>query len=94
MTTPDGRSLFASGTLWIVPTGEIVRTEIAFLDAGLRALVSTTFAFDERFGVEVPKEMEEIYTLRRSEVKGKATYGRFRKFGVTSSEVIPLPDVN
>ncbi len=93
VTTPDGRSLFASGTLWIVPTGEIVRTEIAFLDAGLRALVSTTFAFDERFGVEVPKEMDEIYTLRRSEVKGKATYGRFRKFGVTSSEVIPLPDV-
>lgn len=94
VTTPDGRSLFASGTVWILPTGEIVKTEIAFLDAGLRALVSTTFAFDERFGVEVPKEMEEIYTLRRSEVKGKASYGRFRKFGVTSTEVIPLPDVN
>ncbi len=89
--TPDGRSLFASGKVWLLPSGEIVRTEIGFLDAGLHALVTTTFAFDERFGVEVPKEMEEVYTLRRSEVRGKATYGRFRKFGVTSTEEIPLP---
>ena len=91
VTTPDGRSLFASGTVWLLPGGEIVQTEIAFLDAGLRANITTTFAFDERFGVEVPKEMNEIYTMRRSEVRGKATYGRFRKFGVTSTEVIPLP---
>jgi hypothetical protein len=91
--TPDGRSLFASGKAWVLPTGEVVRTEIGFLDAGLHAIVTTTFAFDERFGVEVPQEMEEVYTLRRSEVRGKATYGRFRKFGVSSSEVIPLPAV-
>ncbi|MGE0392970.1 MAG: hypothetical protein AB7I25_04430 [Vicinamibacterales bacterium] len=91
--TPDGRSLFASGKVWVLPTGEVVRTELAFLDAGLHARVTTTFAFDDRFGVEVPKEMEELYTLRRSEVRGRATYGRFRKFGVTSTEVIPLPDV-
>jgi len=90
--TPDGRSLFASGKVWVLPGGEIVRTEIGFLDAGLHARVTTTFAFDERFGVEVPNEMEEVYTLRRSEVRGRATYGRFRKFGVTSTEVIPLPE--
>jgi len=91
--TPDGRSLFASGKVWVLPSGEIVRTEIGFLDAGLHASVTTTFAFDERFGVEVPKEMEEVYTLRRSEVRGVATYGRFRKFGVSSTEVIPLPEL-
>lgn len=90
--TPDGRSLFASGKVWVLPTGEVVRTEIGFLDAGLHAVVTTTFGLDERFGVEVPKTMEEVYMLRRSEVRGKATYGRFRKFGVTSTEVIPLPE--
>ncbi len=94
VTTPDGRSLFASGTIWLLPGGEVVRTEIAFLDAGLHAQIVTTFAFDERFGVEVPREMDEVYTMRRSEVRGKASYGRFRKFGVTSSAVIPLPNVD
>ena len=93
VTTPDGRSLFASGTVWVMPTGEVVRTEIAFLDAGLSARITTTFSLDERFGVEVPREMDELYTMRRSEVRGHASYGRFRKFGVSSSEVIPLPDV-
>ena len=91
VTTPDGRSLFASGAIWLLPTGEVVRTEIAFLDAGLNARIATTFSLDERFGVEVPSQMDEVYTLRRSKVRGRATYGRFRKFGVTSSEVIPLP---
>jgi hypothetical protein len=91
--TPDGRSLFASGRVWVLPTGAVVKTEIAFLDVGLHAVVATTFAYDDRFGVDVPKEMEEVYTLRRSEVRGKATYGRFRKFGVTSTEVIPLPEL-
>ncbi|MEQ1897165.1 MAG: hypothetical protein ABL971_07245 [Vicinamibacterales bacterium] len=93
VTTPDGRSLFASGTVWLLPTGEVVRTEIGFLDAGLSARITTTFSLDERFGVEVPRQMDELYTMRRSEVRGRATYGRFRKFGVTSSEVIPLPEV-
>lgn len=93
VTTPDGRSLFASGSVWLMPSGEVIRTEIAFLDAGLSARIITTFSLDERFGVEVPREMEEVYTMRRSEVRGRATYGRFRKFGVTSSEVIPLPEV-
>ncbi len=37
--------------------------------------------------------MDEVYTLRRSEVRGTATYGRFRKFGVSSTEVIPLPEL-
>ena len=93
VTTPDGRSLFASGTVWIMPSGEVVRTEIGFLDASLNARIITTFSLDERFGVEVPRQMDELYTLRRSEVRGRATYGRFRKFGVSSSEVIPLPEV-
>lgn len=94
VTTPDGRSLFASGTVWLLPGGEVVRTEIGFLDAGLHAEIVTTFALDERFGVEVPKEMRETYTLRRSQVTGLATYGRFRRFGVSSTEVIPLPEVD
>mgnify|MGYP001473542453 CR=1 FL=1 len=74
VTTPDGRSLFASGTVWLLPTGEVVRTEIGFLDAGLSARITTTFSLDERFGVEVPRQMDELYTMRRSEVRGRATY--------------------
>jgi hypothetical protein len=94
VTTPDGRNLFASGTVWVMPSGEIVRTELGFLKEGLHALVTATFTRDERFGVLVPREMDEVYTLRKSEVRGHATYSRFRKFVVTSSEVMPLPEAN
>lgn len=92
--TPDGRNLFASGRIWIEEeSGRVTKTEIVFQDATLRATVTTSFRTDERFHLGVPAEMVEDYTLRnRSHVTGRASYGRFRRFDVTSTEDIPLPD--
>jgi hypothetical protein len=93
--TPDGRQLFASGRMWIdAETGRVAKTEVVFQDASrLRASVTTSFRADDRFHVDVPVEMIEDYTLsNRSHVSGRAAYGRFRRFDVSSSEVIPLPD--
>ncbi len=95
--SPDGRNLFASGRLWIGEAdGRIVRTELVLQDSGLRASITTAYRPDSRFGLDVPVEMIEDYTLWRSKAKvsGKATYGRFRSFGVSSTATVPLPEVN
>lgn len=92
--TPDGRDLFASGRLWIeAATGRLTKTEIAFQTDSLRASVTTSFRADERFRVDVPVEMVEEYSLlrSRSRISGRASYGRFRRFDVRSTEEIPPP---
>jgi formylglycine-generating enzyme required for sulfatase activity len=83
----DGRDLFSSGRMWIQPTGRVVKTEIVIQDRGLRAIIVTSFRADERFHLNVPFEMVEDYTLaNRNHITGRATYGRFRRFDVTSTE--------
>lgn len=83
----DGRDLFSSGRMWIEPTGRVVKTELVIQDRGLRASLTTSFRSDERFHLNVPFEMVEDYTLpNRNHITGRATYGRFRHFDVTSTE--------
>ena len=84
----DGRNLFGSGRLWIeAATGRVVKTEAVFQDRGLRASLVTSFRPDERFKLNVPFEMIEDYTLQnRNRITGRASYGRFRRFDVTSTE--------
>lgn len=84
----DGRDIFASGRLWIeAATGRVVKTEVVFQDRGLRASITTSFRPDERFHLNVPFEMIEDYTLQnRNRITGRASYGRFRRFDVTSTE--------
>jgi formylglycine-generating enzyme required for sulfatase activity len=88
--TPDGRNLFASGRFWIeIGEGRVLKTEMAFLDAALRATITTSFRPDVRFKLDVPFEMVEEYILRnRSRVIGRASYGRFRRFDVTATETV------
>jgi formylglycine-generating enzyme required for sulfatase activity len=84
----DGRDIFASGRLWIeAATGRVVKTELVFQDRGLRASIVTSFRPDERFQLNVPFEMIEDYTQsNRNRITGRASYGRFRRFDVTSTE--------
>lgn len=85
-----GFDLFAHGRLWIeAPTGRVVKTELLLDQPSLRARVTTTFRFDERFGIAVPAEMHEDYTLEGGgRVSADATYERFRHFDVTVDETI------
>ena len=90
--TPDGRELFTSGRAWVeASSGLIVQTEIVLQVSGLRASVTTSFKPDERFGFDVPAEMNEDYRLNRLRITGRATYGRFRRFDVTSEEKTEIP---
>ena len=88
-----GGDLFAHGRLWIeLSTGRIVRTELQVEQPTVRAVVTTSFRFDERFGISVPIEMREQYALSTgNRVNMVAKYGRFRKFGVSAEEEFHTP---
>jgi len=81
--------LFSSGLMWIEEgTGRVVKTELQF---GQAIRISTLFAFDETLGINVPVVMEDRYPDRTGEFRGKATYGKFRRFEVKTEETIEKP---
>lgn len=78
--------LFSSGLIWIEEaTGRVVKTE---LQLGRAVRITTHFTFDEALGINVPSVMEDWYPERTGEFRGKATYGRFRRFEVKTEETI------
>jgi hypothetical protein len=93
------RDLPVNGLIWIdAPTGRVLKTELR-LDMGGRAVgaglvvrnqseIVTIFQYDERFGIAVPVEMRESHTFGSTDVLTVATYGRFRRFGVTTDEAV------
>lgn len=88
-----GKNLFAHGRFWIdAGSGAIARAEMVIADSGINARVTTTFRRDDRLGISVPTEMRERYEIGSdTTISGVATYGRFRRFGVTAEEVIETP---
>jgi formylglycine-generating enzyme required for sulfatase activity len=88
-----GLDLKAHGRLWIdTVTGRVVKTELQVEQPAIRAIVTTAFQFEERSGIAVPLEMREQYTLANgNRLHTVATYGRFRRFGVSANEEIHTP---
>jgi hypothetical protein len=88
-----GRSdldLFAHGRLWVeAETGRLMRTEVLLDQPTLRARITTSFRFDDRFGIAVPYEMQEEYKFDNgTKVTAIATYDRFRKFDVSTEDTL------
>ena len=88
-----GRSdldLFAHGRLWVeADTGRLMKTEVLLEQPTLRARVTTSFRFDERFGIAVPYEMQEEYKFDNgTRVTASASYDRFRRFDVSTGETL------
>jgi hypothetical protein len=81
-----------SGNIWLSEaTGAVVKTELQFSNnRDYLNHVVTTFALDPDLGVHVPVQMDDAYAFNLSggltEIRGRATYGRFRKFGVKAEE--------
>jgi len=87
-----GQEMPAFGRFWIESaTGRIVKAEVRVDVKDIKANLTTTFRADERLGIDVPAEFREEYDLRDSRVNGVATYARFRKFEVKSSEELAPP---
>ena len=83
----------ARGRLWIEgATGRILRTELLLGTSAPRLGLSpiqidTTFVYDETLDLVVPSEMKEFYPdARVGDVRGTATYSRFRRFTVSVEE--------
>ena len=92
-----GRSdldLFAHGRIWVeAETGRIMKTELLLEQPSLRARITTSFRFDDRFGIAVPYEMQEEYKFDNgNRVTAIATYDRFRRFDVSTDETVKPED--
>lgn len=93
--TTGSRNLPAHGRLWVDDvTGTITRTELRAEDTGVEAEVTVTFEVDPNIGRWLPKRMEDRFKRRgdSSEVRGVATYSRFRRFQVSTTEELAPPD--
>jgi hypothetical protein len=85
--------LFSSGLIWIEQgSGRVVKTELQLGNVMTQIRVTTQFVFDRELGVNVPTVMEDVYPNTPSGAfRGKATYGRFRRFEVKTEETIEKP---
>jgi hypothetical protein len=91
ITTTGGRDLPVTGRYWVdEPTGTVLKTELHALDVSVEAHITVTYQKDSGTGLMVPARMEERYRRGRDpvEVRGVATYSRFRRFQVSTSEEI------
>ena len=89
--TTGGRDLPVYGRFWMdEASGTIRRTELHAVDTGVEAHITVTFEHDAGAGLVVPVRMQERYRRARdpNEVHGVATYSRFRRFQVSTSEAI------
>ena len=91
VSTTGGRDLPVFGRFWVdEQTGTIRRTELHAVDTGVEAHITVTYAQDASANLWVPVKMEEVYKRARdpAEVHGVATYSKFRRFQVSTSEEI------
>jgi len=88
-----GRDLMAHGRVWIdSATGRVTKTELQVEQPLIRASIVTTFRLESQSGIGVPEEMRERYTFANgNRIATVATYGRFRRFDVSTSEDIRTP---
>jgi hypothetical protein len=89
VATTGGRDLPVSGRFWIDEAdGTILRSQLDAVDTGVEAHITVTYQKDDALGLFVPARMEERYRRPRDpqEVHGVATYSRFRRFQVSTSE--------
>jgi hypothetical protein len=91
ISSRDGKDMPSTGRFWFdEATGAIRRTELDVVDPSVEAHITVVYRLDDGLTLWVPSRMEERYRDRRttSEVRGIATYSRFRKFQVNTSEEI------
>jgi len=89
VSTTGGRDLPVNGKFWVNELdGTVLRTELNAVDTSVTAHITVTYERDEGIGLFAPARMEERYRRQRDpmEVHGVATYSRFRRFQVSTSE--------
>jgi len=81
--------ILTRGLVWVEEdTGRVVRTELRIGSRSSPVSIITEFAFDDELGINVPVTMRDWYPDGTGEIRGVATYGRFRRFQVTTTEEV------
>ena len=90
--TNEHRDFPAVGRVWINPdTGVVLMSELQMDNRKVAATINVSYQFDGLLGFFVPAEMRERYEARGLTIEGRAAYGRFRQFQVSTHEVIGKP---
>jgi hypothetical protein len=85
----SNNDLPARGLVWIQEsTGGILQTELRVGGQKFPVRIVTRYAPDEELQINVPVEMSDWYPDRQGEIRGVATYGRFRRFQVRTEEEV------
>ena len=81
--------ILSRGLVWIEEdTGRVVQTELRIGGRSSPISIITLYKFDDQLGINVPVEMRDWYPDGTGELRGVASYGRFRRFQVKSSEEV------
>jgi hypothetical protein len=81
--------VMSRGLAWIEEdTGRVVKTELKIGSETGGISIITLFKFDQELGIDVPVEMRDWYPDGAGELRGVATYGRFRRFQVKTEETV------
>ena len=83
------QDILSRGLAWIEEdTGRIVKTELLIGGRASPISIITEYKFDEELGINVPVAMRDWYPDGTGEIRGVATYGRFRRFQVKTEETL------
>jgi hypothetical protein len=82
--TLDGEDVEVRGTFWIEPaTGRVLKSELRTGEGNrrrIRAVITVTYAPNERLRMLVPVSMDETYAFKSIHITGTAMYSNFRRF--------------
>src|SRR5688500_8531219 len=83
------QDILTRGLVWIEEdTGRVVKTELRIGGRSSPISIITEYKFDEDLGINVPVAMRDWYPDGSGEIRGVASYGRFRRFQVTTTEAV------
>ena len=89
--------VFTNGRLWIAADGRVLQTALRVdeRDTGVIVRIDVTYRDVPSLGILMPAEMRESYTNlpgdRLRSIEGRATYGNYRAFKVTTDENVGPP---
>jgi hypothetical protein len=86
--TTGGKDLPTHGRFWIDPSGRILMSELVASNRQIRATIDVSYQSEPLLGLLVPVEMREHYDGRKTDsvIEGRASYGKFRQFKVSTNE--------
>jgi hypothetical protein len=79
----------AHGRYWIHPgSGAVLRARVEFRERALTGQVEVELALNDTLHVWVPTQMTDVWFSNGQRVTGLATYDRFQRLAVSTSEMI------